>query len=94
MNIVDVDVVGSKPLQAITHSKTHAFERIAHRVDVVILAVSETRVLCCKHDLVAVSSGLHPFSDPFFGLSFVVQVAAHGDQCGCEYQREMDHLPW
>jgi hypothetical protein len=74
VDIKDVNVVSPKSLEALADAESHAFEMIAHRVDLLIWTVVEARVLGREDNLVPIPPLLHPLAHPFFTLSFMVKV--------------------
>lgn len=52
----------------------HTLDMVTHRVDILLGPVIPARVLGSDDHLVSVASRFHPFTDPTFRVTEVVQV--------------------
>lgn len=76
MNVKDINVARPQPLQTLPDPEVHTLDRVTHRIDILGLPIVEPAILGRNDQPVPVPPSFHPLSDPFLGLSKVVQVGS------------------
>jgi hypothetical protein len=74
MNVKDIHVIRSQPLQTLLDPQHHTLARIPTRIHILGLAVPPTRVFGGNDQLISIPTKFHPFSDPEFGFTEMVEV--------------------